>query len=193
MQIDAQISQDPDISAQITLWNQSGTEVIRGNMLVIPVNDAMLYVQPLYLQSRDSTAAAPKLVRVIVATNQQVVMRPSLEEAIAALGDPAADAVIDPDTGATEAMETAGAEDPATEATPVAGAGDTTLVAPAEAGEYAGMTAEELTDEAIASYDRAQDLLNKGDLAGFQTEQQRLGQILDALGITTDALATPTP
>ena len=46
MQIDAQIDQDPEISQQITLWNQSGTEVIRGNMLVIPVNDAMLYIQP---------------------------------------------------------------------------------------------------------------------------------------------------
>jgi uncharacterized membrane protein (UPF0182 family) len=191
MQIDAQISQDPDISSQITLWNQSGTEVIRGNMLVIPVNDAMLYVQPLYLQSRDSTAAAPKLVRVIVATNQQVVMRPSLEEAIAALGDPEAAAVIDPDTGATEAMETAGVDDVA--ATPVAEPGNDEDVAPAEAGEFAGMTADQLTDEAIASYDRAQDLLNQGDLAGFQAEQQRLGQILDALGITTDAVATPAP
>ncbi len=182
MQIDAQISQDPDITSQITLWNQSGTEVIRGNMLVIPVNDAMLYVQPLYLQSRDSSAAAPKLVRVIVATNDQVVMRPTLEEAIQALGDPNAETVIDPDTGATEAMETAGTD--AEQAT-------TETTAPPDAGEFAGMTAEELTNEAIATYDRAQALLNQGDLAGFQAEQDRLGLILDALGLTTGAVATP--
>ena len=186
MQIDAQISQDPDISAQITLWNQSGTEVIRGNMLVIPVNDAMLYVQPLYLQSRDSSAAAPKLVRVIVATNEQVVMRPTLEEAIQALGDPNAEAVIDPDTGATEAMETAGSDQPA-----VTEPDTTEVVAPPDAGEFAGMSADELTNEAIASYDRAQALLNQGDLSGFQAEQDRLGLILDALGLTTGAVATP--
>ncbi len=185
MQIDAQISQDPDISAQITLWNQSGTEVIRGNMLVIPVNDAMLYVQPLYLQSRDSSAAAPKLVRVIVATNQQVVMRPTLEEAIQALGDPNAETVIDPDTGATEAMETAGTD------AQQSGTNANEPVAPPDAGEFAGMSPEQLTAEAIATYDRAQALLNQGDLAGFQTEQDRLGLILNALGLTTGAVATP--
>jgi hypothetical protein len=55
------------------------------------------------------------------------------------------------------------------------------------------MTTEELTNEAIASYDRAQELLNQGDLAEFQVEQERLGQILDALAITTGEVATPAP
>jgi uncharacterized protein len=188
MQIDAQISQDPDISSQITLWSQSGTEVIRGNMLVIPVNDAMLYVQPLYLQSRDSTAAAPKLVRVIVATNQQVVMRPTLEEAIQALADPNAETVIDPGTGAEEVLAEPGGTGTAT-----ADMGEPApdQVAPPNAGEFAGMTPEQLTNEAIASYDRAEALLNQGDLVGFQAEQDRLGQILEALGLTTGAVATP--
>jgi uncharacterized membrane protein (UPF0182 family) len=158
-------------------------------MLVIPVNDAMLYVQPLYLQSRDSSAAAPKLVRVIVATNQQVVMRPTLGEAINALADPNAEAVVDPATGADEALEAVGETTPA--ATPVPEGEAPTNVAPPDAGEFAGMTPEQLTEEAIASYDRAQALLNQGDLAGFQAEQARLGQILDALGVTTGATATP--
>lgn len=186
MQIDARISQDPDISAWITLRNQGGTEVIRGNMLVIPVNDAMLYVQPVYLQSRNSSAAMPELQQVIVATNQQVVMRPTLEEAIQALGDPNAESVVDSETGSTEAMETAGTNQ---ETATNQSASETT--APPDAGEFAGMTAEELTEEAIATYDRAQALLNQGDLAGFQAEQDRLGLILSALGLTTGATATP--
>lgn len=54
-QIEARIDQEPDISAQIALWNQSGSQVIRGNLLVIPVGESILYVQPLYLQSNNST------------------------------------------------------------------------------------------------------------------------------------------
>ena len=53
-QIEARIDQDPAISAQITLWNQSGSTVIRGNLLVVPVGDSMVYLQPVYLQSTGS-------------------------------------------------------------------------------------------------------------------------------------------
>lgn len=183
MQVDAQIDQDPEISAQITLWNQSGTEVIRGNMLVIPVNDAMLYVQPLYLQSRESSAAAPKLVRVIVATNQQVVMRPTLAEAI--------DALADPEAASVDVIE----ETPPDVLEETDGTVSDMDVAPPDAGEFAGMTQAELTEEAIATYDRAEAALNQGDLGTFQAEQTRLGMILDAMGLTTGAtpVASPTP
>ncbi|MBA2775962.1 MAG: UPF0182 family protein [Chloroflexia bacterium] len=172
-QIDAQIDQDPEISQQITLWNQSGTEVIRGNMLVIPVNDAMLYIQPLYLQSRDSAAAAPKLVRVIVATDEQVVMRPTLPEAIAALADPDAATV-----GEIEDVP-----DAVTETVPVdqEAESDPADVAPPPSGDFAGMTEGELADEALASFDRAQAALQAGDFATYGEEQDRLGQILEAL------------
>jgi len=172
-QIDAQIDQDPEISQQITLWNQSGTEVIRGNMLVIPVNDAMLYIQPLYLQSRDSAAAAPKLVRVIVATDEQVVMRPTLPEAIAALADPDAATV-----GEIEDVP-----DAVTETVPVdqEAESDPAEVASPPSGDFAGMTEGELADEALASFDRAQAALQTGDFATYGEEQDRLGQILEAL------------
>ncbi|CAN5803695.1 UPF0182 family protein [soil metagenome] len=171
-QIDAQIDQDPEISQQITLWNQSGTEVIRGNMLVIPVNDAMLYIQPLYLQSRDSAAAAPKLVRVIVATDEQVVMRPTLPEAIAALADPDAATV-----GEIEDVP-----DAVTETVPVdqEAESDPADVAP-PSGDFAGMTEGELADEALASFDQAQAALQAGDFATYGEEQDRLGQILETL------------
>jgi uncharacterized membrane protein (UPF0182 family) len=84
-QIEARIDQEPDISAQISLWNQSGSQVIRGNLLVIPIGESILYVQPLYLQATGTQGALPELKRVIVASNEHVVMRATLDEAIAAL------------------------------------------------------------------------------------------------------------
>ncbi len=80
-QVDARINQDPEISRQITLWNQSGSRVIRGNLLVIPIKDAILYVQPLYLQATNS--ALPQLERVIVAFSDRIVMEPTFAEALA--------------------------------------------------------------------------------------------------------------
>ncbi len=65
-QVEARIDQDPVISAQLSLWNQQGSSVIRGNLLVIPVAGSLLYVEPLYLQS--ASGRIPELQRVIVAT-----------------------------------------------------------------------------------------------------------------------------
>src|SRR3978361_948187 len=71
-QIEARISQEPAISAQITLWSQQGSQVLRGNLLVIPLEDAVLYVQPLYIQAQSNPL--PELKRVIVASTDTVVM-----------------------------------------------------------------------------------------------------------------------
>lgn len=183
-QIEAQINQDPDISQQITLWNQSGTEVIRGNMLVIPVNDAMLYVQPLYLQARESTAAAPKLVRVIAASNDRVVMRPTLSDAIAALGSPEA-AAVDQIEEAPADLAEAPASDAPTEAQPAA-------EAPAVAPSGIGMGQEQLANEALVTYERGQTALASGDWATYGQEQERLQQILQQLsGAGGTPVATP--
>ena len=84
MQIEARIDQDAHISQMITLWSQSGSRVIRGNLLVIPIEDSLLYVEPLFLQSRER-GALPELRRVIVAYGDRVTMQESLEEAIAVL------------------------------------------------------------------------------------------------------------
>lgn len=82
-QIYARIQQDPVISPELTLWNQQGSRVVLGNMLVIPVADSLLYVQPLYLQANKSQI--PELQRVIVADKEGIAMRPTLGEALAAL------------------------------------------------------------------------------------------------------------
>lgn len=79
-QIEARINQDSYIAQQISLWSQRGTSVIRGNMMVIPVKDALLYVEPLYLQSEQSKM--PELRRVIVAHGDKIVMEPTLDEAL---------------------------------------------------------------------------------------------------------------
>lgn len=83
LQIESRIDQDPVISQQITLWNQAGSRVIRGNLLVIPLDGSLLYVEPLYLQSEQSQI--PELKRVIVASEDRVQMAESLDSALAAL------------------------------------------------------------------------------------------------------------
>ena len=70
-QIEARIDADPLISAQITLWNQAGSTVIRGNLIVVPVGDSLIYLQPVYLQSTGS--ALPEFQRIVVASPREVV------------------------------------------------------------------------------------------------------------------------
>jgi uncharacterized protein len=82
-QIEARINQNTEISQQISLWNQMGSRVIRGNVLVIPVEHSILYVSPLYL--RAETGQLPELKRVIAAYGDRVVMTDTLPEALAAL------------------------------------------------------------------------------------------------------------
>jgi uncharacterized membrane protein (UPF0182 family) len=84
LQIEARIDQEPSISSQLSLWAQRGSQVIRGNLLVIPIDQSILYVEPLYLQAE--TGRLPELKRVIVAAGQRVIMAPSLDEALAGLG-----------------------------------------------------------------------------------------------------------
>jgi len=80
MQIEARIDQDTTISQQLTLWNQRGSSVIRGNLLVIPIKNALLYVEPIYLQAEQSKM--PELRRVVVAHGDKVVMEPTLDLAL---------------------------------------------------------------------------------------------------------------
>jgi hypothetical protein len=79
-QVDARIDQDSAISQQLTLWSQRGSQAIRGSLLAIPIEDALLYVQPLYLSA--SEGALPELRRVIVAYGNQLRMDTNLEAAL---------------------------------------------------------------------------------------------------------------
>ncbi|MAH32993.1 hypothetical protein CL615_01235 [archaeon] len=81
MQIEARIDQDTEISQLLTLWGQQGSEVIRGNLIIIPIEQSFLYIEPVYLKA-SAGGALPQLKRVIVAYEDKVTMQNSLEEAL---------------------------------------------------------------------------------------------------------------
>jgi hypothetical protein len=80
MQIEARIDQDTTISRDLTLWNQAGSNVMRGTLLVIPIRNSLLYVEPLYLQAAGNRL--PELKRVIVSYGDRVVMGENLGQAL---------------------------------------------------------------------------------------------------------------
>jgi hypothetical protein len=82
-QIEARIDQNPEISQQLTLWSQEGSRVIRGDILVIPIDGSLLYVEPVYLRAEQGQL--PELKRVIVAYDKAIVMMPTLEQSLAAI------------------------------------------------------------------------------------------------------------
>ena len=82
-QIEARIDQDTTISQQLSLWNQTGSRVIRGNLLVIPIDDGLLYVEPLYLSAE--SRQLPELKRLIASTGDRVVMAQNVDTLFAAL------------------------------------------------------------------------------------------------------------
>jgi uncharacterized protein len=150
-QIQSRVNQNPVISQQLTLWDQGGSRVVRGTLLVIPVQNAVLYVEPLYLAAEGSSSL-PELKRVIVAYSDQVVMEPTLEDALNAIFK-----------GSTNTpAETA-----------VAAA--TGVPAP---GKTVPPSLENLIQQANQHFDRAQQDLRQGDWSGYGQEIQQLGQIL---------------
>jgi uncharacterized membrane protein (UPF0182 family) len=82
-QIVNRINQDTEISRQISLWDQRGSQVIRGNLLVIPIEESLIYVQPIYLRAEGGRI--PELKRVVVAYQNRVVMEETLEEGLSLL------------------------------------------------------------------------------------------------------------
>jgi uncharacterized protein len=85
-QIEARIDQDTTISQQLSLWNQAGSRVIRGNLLAIPIDDTLLYVEPLYLSAE--SRQLPELKRLIASTGDRVVMAQDVDSLLAALVTP---------------------------------------------------------------------------------------------------------
>ncbi|BCS81799.1 UPF0182 family membrane protein [Anaerocellum diazotrophicum] len=84
LQVENMIDQDPQISKDLSLWNQGGSKVIRGNLLALPINQKILYIEPIYIAS-DNASALPEVKRVIAACNGKVVMGSSLSDALTQL------------------------------------------------------------------------------------------------------------
>jgi hypothetical protein len=99
LQVEAKIDQDSDISQQLTLWSQQGSRVTRGNLLVIPIKDSILYIEPLYMQAE--TGQLPELKRVLVSDGERVVMEKTLKDALEALFGKSR--IIEETTGETQA------------------------------------------------------------------------------------------
>jgi uncharacterized membrane protein (UPF0182 family) len=101
-QIVGRINQDQAIAPQITLWNQQGSEVLQGTLLVTPIEESLIYIRPLYLRS--AGGRIPELKRVIVAHQNQIVMEDTLEKALDRLfpsGEPRQPVVVTTGDGAT--------------------------------------------------------------------------------------------
>ncbi|HEV2417453.1 MAG TPA: UPF0182 family protein, partial [Terriglobia bacterium] len=157
-QIQSRINQNPTISQQLTLWDQGGSKVVRGTLLVIPVQNAVLYVEPLYLAAQ-AGASLPELKRVIVAYSDHVVMEPSLGEALGSIFGGAG--------AAPGAEQTAAASSPST-------------TAPAKT---LPPSVQSMIDEANQHYQRAQEDLREGNWSGYGQEIQQLGQILKQMKV----------
>ncbi len=159
-QIANRINQDTEISRQITLWDQRGSEVIRGELLVIPIGESIIYVQPVYLRAEGGTI--PELKRVVVAYENQVVMDESLERGLAQLfgGNAASIAAAASSTSAPSA---------ASSAAPLPGA----------TGPSAALAA--LVREAGQLYERATAAQRAGDWAEYGRQIERLGAVLREL------------
>jgi uncharacterized protein len=150
------VNQNPAISQQLTLWDQGGSRVVRGTLLVIPVQNAVLYVEPLYLAAEGSSSL-PELKRVIVAYSDQVVMEPTLEDAL--------NAIFKSGTSTPAETEVAAA---------------TGVLAP---GKTVPPSLENLIQQANQHFDRAQQDLRQGDWSGYGQEIQQLGQILKQMPV----------
>lgn len=150
-QIAARISQDQVIAPQITLWNQQGSEVIQGALLVIPIEESLVYIRPLYL--RAANGRIPELKRVVVAYQNRIVMEETLDAALARLF---------PAGGARKAT--------AATAEPVR------AIEPAASGALA-----ELATQAQRHYERALRAQREGDWAQYGEELKQLGEVLQRM------------
>jgi uncharacterized protein len=164
-QIEARISNDPTISAQITLWNTSGSTVVRGNLIVVPVGDSLLYLQPIYLKSSQADLGFPEFRRIVVASPSSVVWAPTLGEALQQLlavnGQPG------PSPGPTATPSPAGSASP----TPTSGPSPSGLPT-----DVAGLIAY-----ANAHFEAAQAALRNGDFASYGQEMALVEQALSQL------------
>ena len=155
-QIVNRINQDTEVSRQVALWDQGGSEVIRGELLVIPIEESLIYVQPLYLRAQGGRI--PELKRVIVAHENQVAMDETLEAALRRL--------FVPGSGAGPAVP-AGVPVPATPSGP--------------ARDSLAVGGDELLRQAMQHYERARAAQRAEDWAAYGAEMRRLGEVLRRL------------
>jgi hypothetical protein len=162
-QIVGRMSQDEEISPQITLWNQQGSQVIWGTLLVIPIDEALLYVRPVYLRS--AQGRIPELKRVVVAYKERIVMRETLNLALGEIFGSRIVSALTPDrlqSSATSIVPSVVEAQPAASTPPQA------------------VTVESLVAEALRHYDLADRAARNGDWALFGEEMKKGRAALEA-------------
>ncbi len=178
MQVQARIEQDDDISAYITLRSREGSQVIRGNLQVLPIADSLLYVEPLFLQNPQ--AQIPELARVALVMGERTAFDTTFAGALGQLlgievpesiaEDEARDPISEPPTG------------PPTDPPPTDPDDDVAI-------------SQQLVADALQAFARAEQALRDGDLARYQTEvravQRLLEQAAAAQGMSVDELVAP--
>jgi uncharacterized membrane protein (UPF0182 family) len=173
------IATNKAISQQLTLWGQQGSKVILGNLLVVPTQDAILYVEPVYMQSTNNPL--PVFQKVVVATSGgQIVWGDTLEAALTALVSSSGQTPgASPTPGPTPGTSPSPSVTPTPAGSPTAGPSFTL-----------NGTAQQLIAAANQHYEAAQKALRNGDLATYQKEMDIVGQILAQL---QNVLGTPAP
>ncbi len=168
-QVEAQIDQDPNISKEFSLWSQRGSTYLRGNMFVIPVEDSLMYVEPIYLQA-DNDSSLPEVKRVIAVFNDNIAYEATLGDALKTLfgreiGELAYVGEIDADPAEVEAAEN----------------GEAPAEGEQEAGEAQAATQEELIQKANEVFDKAVTAQQSGDWAAYGDYLKELQRYLEAL------------
>jgi len=155
-QIESRIDQNAELSSQLTLWNQQGSHVVRGSLLVIPSGKALLYAEPIFLQSQ--TSAMPELRLVVLALQDKLAYGPTFQAALTSLY---------------------GGEAPA--ASPAGGPQSTAETIPAAKGTPPAVDQKALISEAAKDFDDYQRLTAAGKLGEAGQKLDALKGVLDKL------------
>jgi uncharacterized membrane protein (UPF0182 family) len=172
-QVEAQIDSDPVISAQTTLWDQSGSTVVRGNLIVVPVGGSLIYLQPVYLQSASSKF--PAFQRIVVASPRNIVWGSTLQEALNLL----------------LAKEAGGSPGPSPTPGPTPTPGPSATPGPGGSLPPSA-DVQQLVNYANQHFELAQAALRDGDFARYGAEIELVKQALAQLEILTGG-ASPAP
>jgi uncharacterized membrane protein (UPF0182 family) len=188
-QIEAQISADPIISQQVSLWNQSGSQVIRGNLLVLPIQDSIIYLQPVYLQA--TTSALPQFQRIIVATPTRITWANTLSDALrlAFAGGPTPSPGPSPSPGPTPTP--GGSPGPTASPGSTAGPGPTASPFPTDIPPPPAGNLDALIAYANEHFQLAQAALRAGDFNRYGQEMQAVEEALRLMAEVVQSSPSP--
>ncbi len=171
-QIENRIQQDTVITEQLALWGRGGSRVIRGNLLLIPLGESKLYVEPVFLQA-ESGGGIPELKRVIVVAGEKIAMEPTLRESLGVI------------FGTEEPSTVPAVEPPTPEGPAEPAVKPPTPVVPTEPVKPSGDDIASLIEQAQQHYDKAREYLKEGNWSGYGSELDALKAVLDRLAELT--------